>query len=207
MKTTKKAAPKLDEFKLKGIDTNKYEYLRMDSFTATGKVDHKAMLDKIIEEKGGWFCGQPFVNLYVSNYGVPHPCSNTSLTIRKHVSQTGLDKIWDEYEMSELRKEMVDGGKKKCDQILKTCTRCIEWEDNGHQSTREQSNRAIEKEPADQKEMERLVEHVKNTEDGKYGFIPELANIFLLSSSSFFSISCCSLLGSGGCPTLFIPIN
>ena len=171
MKTTKQKAPKLDERNWKnkeGKGTDDYAYLNADSFTSTEKVDHKEMLNKIIEEKGEWFCGQPFVNLYVSNYGVPHPCSNTSLTIRKHVSQTGLDKIWDEYEMSELRKEMADGGKKKSDQILKTCTRCIEWENNGHVSTREQSNKAIKNVPVDQKEMERLVNHVKQSDDGKW---------------------------------------
>ena len=51
MKTTKKTAPKLDEFKQKSLYTDNYKYLGMDSFTSTGKVNHKAMLDKIIEKK------------------------------------------------------------------------------------------------------------------------------------------------------------
>ena len=204
MKTTKQKAPKLDERNWKnkeGKGTDDYAYLNADSFTSTEKVDHKEMLNKIIEEKGEWFCGQPFVNLYVSNYGVPHPCSNTSLTIRKHVSQTGLDKIWDEYEMSELRKEMADGGKKKSDQILKTCTRCIEWENNGHVSTREQSNKAIKNVPVDQKEMERLVNHVKQSDDGKYNSVPNRINTIRIKTwGNFCNLKClmCSPEDSSG---------
>ena len=189
MKTTKVKPPKLKSFGWKGTDT--YEYLGKKSFTSTKEINYEEMLRKIIEKKNGWFCGQPFINLYVSNYGVPHPCSNTSLTVRKHVSQTGLDKIWDEYELAQLRKEMVDGGKKGCQQILKTCTRCIEWENNGHISTREQSNHAIKKEPKDQKELDRLVSYVKKTDDGKYNFIPKRINTIRIKTwGNFCNLQC-----------------
>ena len=169
MKTTKETAPELDLAEVE-FDLDNYDYLSMDSPTSTGKPDFAAMLDKIEKEKGKWFCVQPFINLYVSNYGVPHPCSNTTLTVQKHVSQTGLDTIWNEPELALLRKEMVGEGS---DQILKTCTRCIEWENNGHMSTREQSNSALEKEPDCVKEMPRLIEMTKKSVDGKYEELPD----------------------------------
>ena len=83
MKTTKVKPPKLKSFGWKGTDT--YEYLGKKSFTSTKEINYEEMLRKIIEKKNGWFCGQPFINLYVSNYGVPHPCSNTSLTVEGRV--------------------------------------------------------------------------------------------------------------------------
>lgn len=177
MKTTKKKPPELKTSSKKNNDN--YDYLGMDSFTTKndpGLHGFEHMLEEVIKKNGPWTCVQPFVNLYVSNYGLPHPCSNTTLTIKKHVSQTGLNSIWDEYEMSELRKEMVEGGLGKRDQILKTCTRCIEWEYNNYESTRQQSNQAVKKEPEDQAEFERLYDKVKQSEDGKYNELPNKVN-------------------------------
>ena len=111
MKTTGKKAPKLEkaEYPEFNIDLDEYSYLGMDSSLSKSKPNFKHMLDAIEKKKGKWFCVQPFINLYVSNYGVPHPCSNTSLTVQKHISQINLEDIWNEPELYRLRKEMVDG--------------------------------------------------------------------------------------------------
>jgi len=169
LKTTDKKAPKLDTAEVE-FDLDNYDYLSMDSPTSTSKPDFNSMLDEIEKKKGKWFCVQPFINLYVSNYGVPHPCSNTTLTVQKHVSQTGLNSIWNEPELALLRKEMVGEGR---DQILKTCTRCIEWESNGHTSTREQSNSAMQKEPQCVKEIPKLIEMTKKSDEGTYEKLPD----------------------------------
>ena len=190
MKTTGKKAPKLEkaDYPEFNIDLDEYSYLGMDSPLSKSKPDFKHMLKVIQSKKGKWFCVQPFMNLYVSNYGVPHPCSNTSLTVQKHISQIDLEDIWNEPELYRLRKEMVDGKSQK--QILKTCTRCFEWEFNGHESTREQSNQAIKSEKECVKELPKLINEVK-TSDGKYNKHPDnIHTIRIKTWGNFCNLRC-----------------
>ncbi len=170
MKTTKQKAPELEKIKYTNVDLDEYSYLKMDSPTSSEDPDFSMMLEEIEKKKGKWFCVQPFINLYVSN-SKHHPCSNTSLTVQKHISQLQLEDIWNEPELALLRKEMTNGNSKK--QILKTCTRCIEWEYNGHESTREQSNKSMKTEDDCVDELPNLIEMTEKSENGTYEKNPE----------------------------------
>ena len=78
MKTHKGPKPNIIQIKNQYKDELKnYTYLGNQSPTGLEKANHAEMLKHLEEKNGPWFCAQPFVNLYVSNYGVPHAFANT----------------------------------------------------------------------------------------------------------------------------------
>ena len=48
------------------------------------------MLDHVIKKKGKFFCSQPFIHMYIPTYGLAHPCCNTTMNVKKHVSEMVL---------------------------------------------------------------------------------------------------------------------
>ena len=85
------------------------------------------MLNKIIKEKGNFFCSQPFIHMYMPTYGFQHICCNTSMSIKKHISETTFEERYNEPEFKKLRKEIVQEHKER-ERTFKTCLRCIQTE-------------------------------------------------------------------------------
>ena len=133
--------------------------------------DIPQMLDEVIEKKGSFFCSQPFVHMYVPTYGLAHPCCNTTMNVKKHVSEIGLDGIWNQPELKSLREEMANGNKER-ERTIKTCYRCIETEWRGFDTPRMAYNRDLSRDPEEQEECDRLVQWVIDNPGADYP-IPE----------------------------------
>jgi len=200
MKTHKGPKPNIIPIKNQYEDELKnYTYLGNQSPTGLKKANHAEMLKHLEEKNGPWFCAQPFVNLYVSNYGVPHACSNTSVTIQNHISSIGLKGIVNQPQCSKLRKEMVD-PKMPRDQIIKNCERCIETEHSGHVSTRWQSNKPVYDDPEVSVELERLIDITKEDPEGNIPTPNRFHTIRIKSWGNFCNLRClmCSPEDSSG---------
>ena len=91
------------------------------------KPDIGKMLDEVIKRDGPFFCSQPFIHMYIPTYGFAHPCCNTSMNVKKHIAEIGIDGVWNQPELAGLREEMANGNKER-DRTIKTCYRCIETE-------------------------------------------------------------------------------
>ena len=101
-----------------------------------------SMLDKVIEEKGDFFCSQPFIHMYMPTYGFQHVCCNTSMSVKRHISEIGIEGSYNEPEFTGIRREIV-GGHKERERTLKTCHRCIQTEARGFTSLRETYNLSL----------------------------------------------------------------
>ena len=88
------------------------------------KPDIGKMLDEVIKRDGPFFCSQPFIHMYIPTYGFAHPCCNTSMNVKKHIAEIGIDGVWNQPELAGLREEMANGNKER-DRTIKTCYRCI----------------------------------------------------------------------------------
>jgi len=174
-----------------------YDYLGNMSPTSKEKPNYKKMLENLTKDEK-WFCAQPFINLYVSNYGLPHPCSNTTVCVKKHISTIKLDDIWNEPELFKLREEMVHGH--STDMIERVCSRCIETETNGHVSTRMQSNQPVEKDEDTRKELARLVKYVEENKGKEYPIPKTVHTIRIKTWGNFCNLQClmCSPEDSSG---------
>ena len=125
-------------------------------------------LNTIIEREGTFFCSQPFIHMYVPIYGFAHPCCNTTMNVKNHISQIGIDGVWNEPELSLLRKEFAEEHSDSRDRTLKTCYRCIETNYLGYSSPRTAYNKDMEKDPESLVELDRLVQFVKENPDAHY---------------------------------------
>ena len=133
--------------------------------------DIGAMLDNLIQKNGSFFCSQPFNHMYIPTYGLAHPCCNTSMNVKKHISETGIDGVWNQPELASLREEMANGNKDR-ERTIKTCYRCIETEYRGFSTPRIAYNKDLERDPEEHQEMLRLLEFVRENPGAEYP-IPE----------------------------------
>lgn len=174
-----------------------YDYLHNMSPTSKEKPDYGEMLRDLTQEES-WFCAQPFINMYVSNYGLPHPCSNTTVCVKKHISTLKLDQIWNEPELHKLREEMVHGH--STEMIETVCTRCIETETNGYVSTRMHSNKSVQNDDQAQKELERLVKFVSENKGAEYPIPNVVHTIRIKTWGNYCNLQClmCSPEDSSG---------
>ena len=129
--------------------------------------DYKMMLEKVIEEKGSFFCSQPFIHMYIPTYGFAHPCCNTSVNVKKHISEIGLNGVWNQPELDLLRKEMANGNK-ETERTVATCYRCIETEFRGFDTPRIAYNNDMKKDQEELDELARLVRFVIDYPDESY---------------------------------------
>ena len=131
------------------------------------KPDIGKMLDEVIKRDGPFFCSQPFIHMYIPTYGFAHPCCNTSMNVKKHIAEIGIDGVWNQPELAGLREEMANGNKER-DRTIKTCYRCIETEYLGFPTPRIAYNNDMKNDKEELAELDRLVEFVKNNPAAEY---------------------------------------
>ena len=131
------------------------------------KPDIGKMLDDVIKRDGPFFCSQPFIHMYIPTYGFAHPCCNTSMNVKKHIAEIGIDGVWNQPELAGLREEMANGNKER-DRTIKTCYRCIETEYLGFPTPRIAYNNDMKNDKEELAELDRLVEFVKNNPAAEY---------------------------------------
>jgi len=170
------------------FDPDEYNGWPRDFFKNTPPdLDH--MLDEVIKEKGDFFCSQPWVHMYVPTYGYQHICCNTSMSIKKHISEANFEERYNEPEFTKLREEMI-GGHVERDRTLKTCLRCIQTEYRGFTSLRETYNNAANKNPETRDELIRTVEYVKQTGDGNIGLPNKFHTVELKIWGNYCNLKC-----------------
>ena len=187
---SKKASKKLNAL---SKDLVKASYLRekevQNSPVKNLRQDYNKMLDSIIKKEGSFFCSQPFIHLYVPTYGFAHPCCNTTVNVKKHVSQTGLNGIWNQPEFANLRKEMVNGNKER-DATLKTCYKCIEVEYNEFESCRKHYNNDLAQDKEYKEELDRLVKFVIENPEEEYPIPNKVHTIELKLFGNYCNLKC-----------------
>ena len=187
---SKKASKKLNVL---SEDLVKASYLRekvvQNSPVKNSRQDYSKMLDSIIQKEGSFFCSQPFIHLYVPTYGFAHPCCNTTVNVKKHVSQTGLNGIWNQPEFANLRKEMANGNKER-DATLRTCYRCIEVEYNGFENIRKQYNNDLARDKEYKEELDRLVKFVVDNPEEEYPTPNKVHTVELKLFGNYCNLKC-----------------
>tara|TARA_B100000212_G_C27378711_1_gene535927 strand:+ start:558 stop:1979 length:1422 start_codon:yes stop_codon:yes gene_type:complete len=147
------------------------------------------MLNKIIKEKGNFFCSQPFIHMYMPTYGFQHICCNTSMSIKKHISETTFEERYNEPEFKKLRKEIVQGHKER-ERTFKTCLRCIQTEYHGFRSLRETYNYSANSNSETKKELKRLVKIVKDNPDDWYDLPEKFHTVELKVWGNYCNLKC-----------------
>lgn len=183
---TEKEKP--DLIALKDHDADAYASTPHDYFKK-GEPDLNYMLDEVIKDKGDFFCSQPWVHMYMPTYGFQHICCNTSMSVKKHISQATFEELYNEPEFTKLREEMV-GGHKDRERTLKTCVRCIQTEHRGFPSLRESYNRSANRNTQTKDEMGKLVSKVKETGDGNIGLPEKLHTVELKVWGNYCNLQC-----------------
>jgi hypothetical protein len=125
------------------------------------------MLDEVIKKKGDFFCSQPFIHMYIPTYGFAHPCCNTTMNVKKHISEIGIEGVWNQPELAGLREEMANGHKER-ERTIKTCYRCIETEYLGFGTPRMAYNNDMKNDKEELAELDRLVQFVRDNPAAEY---------------------------------------
>lgn len=184
---TEKDAP--DLIPLKDHDADAYAATPHDYFKKDQPdLDH--MLNEVIEKKGDFFCSQPWVHMYMPTYGFQHICCNTSMSVKKHISQAeNFEELYNQPEFTKLREEMC-GGHKDRERTLKTCVRCIQTEYRGFPSLRESYNKSATRNVQTKDEMNKLVNEVKRTGSGEIGLPEHLHTVELKVWGNYCNLKC-----------------
>jgi hypothetical protein len=161
---------RLTSEELKGKDPDDYASPR--SPVQNEKPDIGKMLDDVIKRDGKFFCSQPFIHMYIPTYGFAHPCCNTSMNVKHHISEIGIDGVWNQPELAGLREEMANDHKGSRERTIKTCYRCIETEWLGFPTPRIAYNNDMKNDHEELAELDRLVNFVKENPGAEYP-IPE----------------------------------
>jgi len=171
---------------------NSLNYLEQERVNSPNKIlrqNYDKMLDDIIKKEGSFFCSQPFIHLYVPTYGFAHPCCSTTINVKKHVSQTGLNGIWNQPELSSLREEMANKNKERKN-TLKTCFRCIELENNGFKSERISYNNDLKEDKEYQEELDKMVDFVINNPKKEYPIPKKIHTVQLKIFGNYCNLKC-----------------
>ena len=88
MKITRKTPAK----KLKRLDVLDEGFAKPISPIKSEAPDIGKMLDENIKKNGPFFCSQPFIHMYIPTYGLAHPCCNTTMNVKKHISENNIRK-------------------------------------------------------------------------------------------------------------------
>jgi len=131
------------------------------------RPDIDKMLDDVIKRKGEFFCSQPFIHMYIPTYGFAHPCCNTSVNVKHHVAEIGIEGVWNQPELAGLREEMANGNKER-ERTIKTCYRCIETEWLGFDTPRMAYNNDMRGDTEELAELDRLVKFVRDNPGAEY---------------------------------------
>ena len=168
MKITSKKPKK----KLKRLDNvNPDNFIRRSSPIQKDVPDIDKMLDTIIKRDGPFFCSQPFIHMYIPTYGLAHPCCNTTMNVKKHISEIGINGVWNQPELANLREEMANDNKER-KVTAATCYRCIETEYRGFDTPRIAYNNDMLKDKDELAELDKLVKFVRENPAAEYP-IPE----------------------------------
>tara|TARA_B100000575_G_C23141146_1_gene664105 strand:- start:4858 stop:6267 length:1410 start_codon:yes stop_codon:yes gene_type:complete len=157
------------EIKLKKIDlkSDPDDFAQAASPISKDKPNIDKMLDEVIKKKGDFFCSQPFIHMYIPTYGFAHPCCNTTMNVKKHIAEIGIEGVWNEPELRGLREEMANGHKDR-ERTVKTCYRCIETEYLGFGTPRMAYNNDMKNDQEELDELDRLVEFVRQNPAADY---------------------------------------
>lgn len=167
-------------------------YIKQEIINSPNKIlrqNYNKMLDDIIKKEGSFFCSQPFIHLYVPTYGFAHPCCSTTVNVKKHVSQIGLNGIWNQPELANLREEMANKNKERKN-TLKTCFRCIELEHNGFKSERISYNNDLKEDEGYQEELDKMIDFVINNPKEEYPIPKKIHTIELKLFGNYCNLKC-----------------
>jgi len=160
-----------------------YDFYKLD------QPDLNKMLDEVIKKKGDFFCSQPFIHMYMPTYGYQHVCCNTSMSVKKHISETSIEDLYNEPEFKNLRKEIVKNHTTR-ERTIKTCIRCIQTEYHGFPSLRESYNHSANKNIKSKKELNRLVTRVLENPDAYYKMPEVLHTVELKVWGNYCNLKC-----------------
>tara|TARA_Y100001972_G_scaffold129005_1_gene193374 strand:+ start:1361 stop:2770 length:1410 start_codon:yes stop_codon:yes gene_type:complete len=164
MKITSKKEINLKRIPLKN---NPDDFANAASPISKDKPDIGYMLDEVIKKKGEFFCSQPFIHMYIPTYGFAHPCCNTTMNVKKHIAEIGIEGVWNQPELRGLRDEMANGHKDR-ERTIKTCYRCIETEYLGFSTPRMAYNNDMKNDHEELAELDRLVKFVRENPASEY---------------------------------------
>mgnify|MGYP001204539389 FL=1 len=153
--------------KLKKFNINPDDFIRRRSPIQKDAPDIDKMLDTIIKRDGPFFCSQPFIHMYIPTYGLAHPCCNTTVNVKKHISEIGINGVWNQPELANLREEMANGNKER-KVTAATCYRCIETEYRGFDTPRIAYNNDMLEDKDELAELDRLVKFVRENPASEY---------------------------------------
>lgn len=186
--SNKKKAPTLTNVNDIPMDPDAWASYNKDFFKKD-PPDLNMMLDKIIEDKGNFFCSQPFIHMYMPTYGFQHICCNTSMSVKKHISEGGFEELYNEPEFKKLRKEIVEGHEVR-ERTIKTCLRCIQTEYRGFRSLRETYNYSANSHPETKSELARVVKLVKDNPDDWFELPEKLHTVELKVWGNYCNLKC-----------------
>ena len=196
MKITRKKPAK----KLKRIEgVNPEGYAQPISPIQKEKPDIGKMLDSNIKKNGPFFCSQPFIHMYIPTYGLAHPCCNTTMNVKKHISEIGINGVWNQPELANLREEMANGNKKR-EATIATCYRCIETEYRGFSTPRLAYNRDMRNDKEELAELDRLVKFVQDNPGAEYPIPDKIHTAQIKVWGNYCNLKClmCSAEDSSG---------
>lgn len=175
---------------LKNLSTTPDDHSsRPRDFFKNSLPDLNDMLNQVIAEKGNFFCSQPFVHMYVPTYGYQHICCNTSMSVKKHISEaSGFKELYNEPEFSKLREEIANNHENR-ERTLKTCIRCIQTEYHGFSSLRESYNKSADSNENTQQELKKLVQYVR-TNGGEIPLPEKLHTVELKVWGNYCNLRC-----------------
>ena len=194
MKITRKTPPKKLK-RLENVDTS----FNIVSPIQKEKPDIENMLDHVIKRDGSFFCSQPFIHMYIPTYGLAHPCCNTTMNVKKHISEIGINGVWNQPELANLREEMANGHKKR-DATIATCSRCIETEYRGFDTPRIAYNEDMKNDKEELEELDRLVKFVRDNPHSEYPIPDKIHTSQIKVWGNYCNLKClmCSAEDSSG---------